>query len=127
LAVSKVTQGQAKPVTGSILSREKAGLISMVGNEASPASENVMCGGRGESEALQLAIRQPEESAIAFPGSVGFGSHEARKSIELEEKGSVVEDGSSLLLSEAVGGLLLAPQISSSQVYAVLGNYEFGT
>jgi hypothetical protein len=30
-------------------------------------------------------------------------------------------------LSEAVGGLLMAPQVSSSQVYDVLGNSEFGT
>jgi len=28
---------------------------------------------------------------------------------------------------EAVGGLLLAPQVSSLQVYAVLGNSVFGT
>jgi hypothetical protein len=69
-----------------------------------PASENVLCGGGGESEALQLAIRQPEELAVASPGSEsdcshqsGFGSHEARKAIELEKKGSVVEEGSSLV------------------------------
>jgi hypothetical protein len=30
-------------------------------------------------------------------------------------------------LSEAVGGLLMAPQISSSQVYVVLWYSEFGT
>jgi hypothetical protein len=64
----------------------------------------VLCGGGGESEALQLAIRQPEELAVASPGSEsdcshqsGFGSHEARKAIELEKKGSVVEEGSSLV------------------------------
>jgi hypothetical protein len=107
----------------------------MVGDEASfPASKNVLCGGGGESEAFQLAIRQLEELAIASPRSEsdcsrqsGFGSDEARKSTDLKEKGSVVEEGSTLVLSEAVGGLLMAPQVSSSQVYAVLGNSEFGT
>jgi hypothetical protein len=134
-ALWKVKQGQAKLEAGSTLSGEKVGLILMVGNEASfPASENVLCGGGGESEALQLAIRQPEELVVASPGSEsdcsrqsGFSSHEARKSIELEEKGSVVEEGSTLVLLETVGGLLLAPQVSSLQVYAVLGNSVFGT
>jgi hypothetical protein len=117
------------------LSGEKAGLISMVGDEASfPAFENVLCDGGGELEALQLAIRQPEELAVASPRlesdcsrQSGFGSDEARKTTDLEEKGSVVEERPTRVLSEAVGGLLLAPQVSSSQEYAVLGNFEFGT
>jgi hypothetical protein len=99
-AVWKVKEGQAKPEAGSTLSGEKAGLISMVGDEASfPAFENVLCGGGGESEALQLAIRQPKELAVASPGSEsdcsrqsGFGSDEARKTTSLEKKGSVVEE-----------------------------------
>jgi hypothetical protein len=72
----------------------------MVGDEASfPAFENVLCGGGGESEALQLAIRQPEELEVASPGSdsdcsrqSGLGLDEARKTTDLEEKGSVVEE-----------------------------------
>jgi hypothetical protein len=72
----------------------------MVGDEASfPAFENVLCGGGGESEALQLAIRQPEELEVASPGSdsdcsrhSAFFLDEARKTTDLEEKGSVVEE-----------------------------------
>jgi len=103
----------------------------MIGNETSSAS--VLCVGGGESEAVQLAKTQPEELVVASPESepecstqVGFGSHEARKAFELEENGSVVE-GPSLILSGEVGDLVMAPQIASSMVSAVLGDSEVGT
>jgi hypothetical protein len=104
----------------------------LVGDEDTfPASEDVSCRGGGEPKVLQLAKGQPEELAIAYVGSdsdcsrqYGFGSNEARET-SLGEKGSVGEEGSSMVLSEDGGGLLLAPQESSSRLCAVLDDSGF--
>jgi hypothetical protein len=133
-AIWKVKEGQAKADARTSQSREKDAVSSMVGEEdTSPASEEVLCGGEGEPKVLQLANRQSEELAVTYLGlesddfrQSGFGSYVARETTDLGEKGSVVGKGDNMALSEDGGDLLLAPQVSSSQLCAVLGNSGFG-
>jgi len=133
-AIWKVKQGQAKADAETSQSREKDAVSSMVGEEdTSLASEEVLRGGEGEPKVLQLANRQSEELAVTYLGLESdcscqsrFGSYVARQTTVLGEKGFVVEKGNTMAVSEDGGGLLLAPQVSSSQLSAVLGNSGFG-
>jgi hypothetical protein len=133
-AVWRVKQGQTKPDAGTSQSREKVAVSSMIGEEdTSLASEEMLCGGEGEPKVLQLANRKSKEIAVSYHGldsdgsrQTGLGSVEARESTDLGEKGSVVEKGDSLALLEEGGGLLLVPQVSSSQLCTGMGSSGFG-
>jgi hypothetical protein len=106
----------------------------MIGEEdTSPASEEVLCGGVGEPKVLQLADRQSEELAVSFLGlesdgshQSGFGSSVAREATDLGERGSVVGNGISMALSAEGGSLLLAPQVTSSQLCVGHDSSGFG-
>jgi hypothetical protein len=133
-AVWKVKQGKTKPDAGTSQNREKDAVSSMIGEEdTSPASKEVLCGGVGEPRVLQLANRQSEELVVSYLGlesdgssQSGFGSYVARETTDLEEKGFVVGNGVSMALQEEGGGLLLAPQVPSSQLCVGLGSSGSG-
>jgi len=132
--VWKVKPRQTKPDAGLSQSREKEAVSLMIGEEdTSLAPEEVLCGGVGEPKVLQLAGRQSEEFSVSFIGlesdgfhQSGLGSSVVRETTDLGEKGYVVGNGVSMALSEEGGSLLMAPQISSSQVCAGLDSSGFG-
>jgi len=82
---------------------------------------------------LQLVDRQSEELAVSGLGlesngsrQSGLGSTVAREATDLGERGSVAGNGISMALSAEGGGLMLAPQVTSSQLNIGMGSFGFG-
>lgn len=123
-----------KPDAGTSQSREKEAVSSVIGKEdTSPAYQEVLCGGVGEPKVLQAADRQSKELAVSFLGlesdgscQSGFRSSAAREATDLGERDSGVGNGISLALSAEGAGILLAPQVTSSQLCVGLGSSGFG-
>jgi hypothetical protein len=82
---------------------------------------------------LQLADRQSEESVVSFLGlesdssrQSGFDSTAVSESTDPGERGTVIGNEISLALSAEGGGLLLTPQVTTSQLCVGLGSSGFG-
>jgi hypothetical protein len=101
--------------------------------DASPASEVVLGGGAGVPKVLQLADRQSEESVASLPGldsdgsrQSGFDSTAVSETSDPGEKGTVVGNEFSLALSAEGVGLLVTPQVRTSQLCVGMGSSGFG-
>jgi len=133
-AVWRVKTGQPILDEGTSQVREKEAVSSKIGDQdTSPAFEVVLGGGAGVPKVLQLADRQSEESLVSFPGldsdglrQSGFDSMAASETSDPGERGTVVGNEISLALSAEGGGLLVTPQVRTSQLCVGMGSSGFG-